>query len=138
MKSKISVILLATLSFSLFSFYSVHKVKNSMNWIHNFRKLQSDNEPSEDYTGKTTAEQIRELCESADEKLLNYYYNEGEYETEFETDDAEDSQTLINLIKDQNTDDIKEYIKKCAKWLVFIIFGLSLLCMCLLWLLLLY
>ena len=124
MKSKISVILLATLSFSLFSFYSVHKVKNSMNWIHNFRKLQSDDEPSEDYTGKTTAEQIRELCESADEKLLNYYYNEGEYETEFETDDAEDSQTLINLIKDQNTDDIKEYIKKCAKWLAFIIFGI--------------
>ena len=124
MKSKISVILLATLSFSLFSFYSVHKVKNSMNWIHNFRKLQSDDEPSEHYIGKTTAEQIRELCESADEKLLNYYYNEGEYETEFETNDAEDSQTLINLIRDQNTDDIKEYIKKCAKWLVFIIFGL--------------
>lgn len=124
MKSKISVILLATLSFSLFSFYSVHKVKNSMNWIQNFRKLEPDDEPSEDYTGETTAQEIKELCLNADEKLYKYYYEEGSYETEYETDEADDSQTLINLIKDQNTDDIKEYIKKCAKWLAFIIFGI--------------
>ena len=123
MKNKISVILLATLSFSLFSFYSVHKIKNSMNWVQNLRILQSE-DPSEDYTGETTAQQIKELCQSADEKLFNYYYKEGAYETDYETDEADDSQTLINLIKDQNTDDIKEYIKKCAKWLVFIIFGI--------------
>ena len=123
MKNKISVILLATLSFSLFSFYSVHKIKNSMNWVQNFRILQSE-DPSEDYTGETTAQQIKELCQSADEKLFNYYYKEGAYETDYETDEADDSQTLINLIKDQNTDNVKEYIKKCAKWLVFIIFGI--------------
>ena len=124
MKSKISVILLATLSFSLFSFYSVHKVKNSMNWIQNFRKLEPGDEYSEAPSGETTAEQIKELCQNGDEKLFNYYYHEGEYELEYETDEAEDSQTLINLIKDQNTDDVKEYIKKCAKWLAFIIFGI--------------
>ena len=124
MKSKISVILLATLSFSLFSFYSVHKVKNSMNWIQNFRKLEPDDEPSEDYTGETTAQEIKELCQNADEKLYKYYYEEGSYDKEYETDEVDDSQILINLIKDQNTDDIKEYIKKCAKWLAFIIFGI--------------
>ena len=59
MKNKISVILLATLSFSLFSFYSVHKIKNSMNWIQNFRILESD--------AGTTKEQIKELCQNADE-----------------------------------------------------------------------
>ena len=126
MKSKISVILLATLSFSLFSFYSVHKVKNSMNWIQNFRKLESDDESSEDEgpSGKTTAQEIKELCQNADEKLYKYYYEEGSYDKEYETDEVDDSQILINLIKDQNTDDIKEYIKKCAKWLAFIIFGI--------------
>ena len=126
MKSKISVILLATLSFSLFSFYSVHKVKNSMNWIQNFRKLESDDGPSEDEgpSGKTTAQEIKELCQNADEKLYKYYYEEGSYDKEYETDEVDDSQTLINLIKDQNTDNIKEYIKKCAKWLAFIIFGI--------------
>ena len=116
MKNKISVILLATLSFSLFSFYSVHKIKNSMNWIQNFRILESD--------AGTTKEQIKELCQNADEDLFKYYYEEGSYETKYETDEADDSQELINLLKDQNADNIKEYIKKCAKWLVFIIFGI--------------
>ena len=116
MKNKISVILLATLSFSLFSFYSVHKIKNSMNWIQNFRILESD--------AGTTKEQIKELCQNADEDLFKYYYEEGSYETKYETDEADDSQELINLLKDRNADNIKEYIKKCAKWLVFIIFGI--------------
>ena len=112
MKHKISLILLVTLSFSLFSFYSVHKIKNKVNWIPKFRHLDG-----------TTSQQIKELCENADEKLFKYYYEEGSYETNFEAN-SEDSQILINLIRDQNTEDITEYIKKCAMWLAFIIFGI--------------
>ena len=112
MKHKISLILLVTLSFSLFSFYSVHKIKNKVNWIPKFRHLDG-----------AAPQQIEELCKNADEKLYKYYYEEGSYDTDFEGN-SEDSQTLINLIRDQNTEDIKEYVTKCAKWLVFIVFGI--------------
>ena len=112
MKHKISLILLVTLSFSLFSFYSVHKIKNKVNWIPKFRHLDG-----------AAPQQIKELCEKADKKLFKYYYEEGSYDTDFEGN-SEDSQTLINLIRDQNTEDIKEYVTKCAKWLVFIVFGI--------------
>jgi len=112
MKHKISLILLISLSFSLFSFYSINNIKNKINWFPKFRNLDG-----------ATDVQIKELCEKGDEKLFKYYYEEGSYDVSFEAN-SEDSKILINLIKDQSTEDIKEYIKKCAKWLVFIIFGI--------------
>jgi len=112
MKHKISLILLISLSFSLFSFYSINNIKNKINWFPKFRNLDG-----------ATQQQIEELCKKGDEKLYKYYYEEGSYDVNFEAN-SEDSQILINLIKDQSTEDIKEYIKKCAKWLVFIIFGI--------------
>ena len=113
MKHKISLILLVTLSFSLFSFYSVHKIKNKVNWFPQIRHL-----------GGTTEQQIEELCKNADEKLYNYYYKEGSYDSQSNDDTADDSQILINLIKDGSSEDIMEYVKKCVKWIVFIIFGI--------------
>ena len=113
MKHKISLILLVTLSFSLFSFYSVHKIKNKVNWFPQIRHLDG-----------TTEQQIEDLCKNADEKLYNYYYKDGSYDSQSNDDTPDDSQTLINLIKDGSSEDIKEYVKKCAKWLVFIVFGI--------------
>jgi len=113
MKHKISLILLVTLSFSLFSFYSVHKIKNKVNWFPQIRHLDG-----------ATDQQIEDLCKNADEKLYNYYYKDGSYDSQSNDDTPDDSQTLINLIKDGSSEDVKEYVKKCAKWLVFIVFGI--------------